>query len=125
LRILNKSPNDDLLKRLRRARKELVIELVRRGAFPRSVLRGAPYDELATEPAFIPALAYCDRQLAIHAVINADLSDVELARLALLLNLQSDGHLLRQLRVAAELEQERRHRGGFRSRGNVLSTQRG
>ena len=118
-----RTSNKDLLARLRRAPLGLAVELVRRGAFPRSALPVTYAEE--SEFAFIPALAYCDRQLAIHAVINAHLTDTELARLAQLLNLQSDGHLLWQLRVAIELEQERRKRGGFRNRGNSLTFRRG
>lgn len=136
--------NPDLLRRMHGTVDEVAIELVRRGAFgarelkilhdalgeSRPALRQAIRDRLLHKPvgpqaAFIAALANADRQIAIHAVINGGLSDVELRQLENLLNLQHDGHLLRQLKVAVELELERRKRGGFRSRGNTLGLWRG
>jgi hypothetical protein len=77
------------------------------------------------DPGFIPALAHCDRQLAIHAVINAGLTDRELEQLNKLTSLQTDGHLLRQLRVAIEIEIDRRKHDGRRGGGNRVATQLG
>ena len=74
---------------------------------------------------FVPALAHCDRQVAIHAVINAGLEHWELAQLAQIVGMQKDGHLLRQLRVAIELEIDRRKNDARRSGGNRIATKRG
>jgi hypothetical protein len=135
----------DLVQRLATAQDEVAIELVRRGAFElrhleqlhnvlgkRSAGGGAPRDglrngvrsflfgnPLAPRAGFIAALAHGDRQLTIHAVINGNLTGDELNRLKKLLDLQRDGHLLRQARVALELEIERRKRG-IHSGGNSL-----
>jgi len=136
----------DLMRRLAGAQDEVAIELVRRGAFEarpleqllsvllkngsRAPLRAALCSWIDGRPVdprvgFIPALANADRQLAIHAVVNGNLTDGELTRLAMLLNLQSDGHLLRQLRVAVELEQMRRNDGGHRGKLNRITKSRG
>jgi hypothetical protein len=139
------------MRRLASAPVEVAVELIRRQAFEKSDLqdlllwlgkhRGtdtikmgrlqlAANDLLTfgpwinSEAGFIPALAYADRQICIHAVINAKLSDEELTRLAALLNLQTDGHLLRQARVAVELEQERRRHGFTRTGRNSVTSER-
>jgi hypothetical protein len=138
------APLPDLVERLGRAQEEVVVELVRRKAFSREDLcalfdwlrkhglredlqAAIGYyepDELIPRVGFIPALANADRQIAIHAVINAGLTDEELARLGKLLDLQTDGHMLRQLRMAVELEHQRRLRHGNRGNRNRITRKR-
>ncbi|MDE2104396.1 MAG: hypothetical protein KGL39_44570 [Patescibacteria group bacterium] len=136
----------DLTRRLSGAPEEVVVEMICRECFPYEELValhkklaavGAKQDlcaaianylhggRLGAQPAWLAALANADRQLAIHAVLNAGMSDDELARFEKLLKLQADGHLLRQLRVAIELEQNRRRIGGKRGSGNRVTTRRG
>lgn len=80
---------------------------------------------LRRQPAWTAALAITDRQLAIHAVVNAGMTDEELERLEKLSKLQRGGHMLRQLQVAIELEQNRRRIGGKRSSRHRITTRRG
>lgn len=91
----------------------------------RYILAGLPFPKWALSPGFIPALAHGDRQLAIHAVINCPISDQELAQLSKLTALQTQGHLLRQLRVAIEIETNKRKTHGYRAGGNRVATKRG
>jgi hypothetical protein len=132
----------DLTRRLRAASLDVATEMIRRACFPRAELEEL-YSSLKDDlqkaklreviglwlhgrrlqpmPAWLAALAHGDRQLAIHAVVNAGLSDEELAKFSRLVKLQPDGHLLRQLRVAIELEQNRRVIGGKRSTRNRVT----
>ncbi|HLI02769.1 MAG TPA: hypothetical protein VFC10_07285 [Terriglobia bacterium] len=132
----------DLTRRLRAAPLEAATEMIRRSCFPRAELeqlyRSLLHDEEKAalrsviamwlhgrrpepQPAWLAALANGDRQLAIHAVINAGMSDSELQRFDRLVKLQPDGHLVRQLRAAIELEQKRREIGGKRGSRNRIT----
>lgn len=136
----------DLVTRLASADLEVATEMIRRGCFEgrdlaklhnflagsgmKQDLRGVisfylEGRKLPQQPAWLAALANADRQIAIHAVVNAGMTDEELERFEKLLKLQPDGHLLRQLRVAVELEQNRRQIGGKRSARNRVTTRRG
>ena len=79
-------------------------------------------NKLDPQPAWLAALANGDRQLAIHAVINASMTDAELEKLNKLMRLQAAGHMQRQVLVAIELEQNRRKIGGKRASGNRITT---
>lgn len=136
----------DITRRLAASDVQVVIEMVRRQAFGYSELL-VLYNELADkelkpelqqalhkhlrggnlepQPAWLAALANGDRQIAIHAVVNAKMTDAELEKFEKLLRLQKDGHLVRQVRVAIELEQNRRRIGGKRSPRNRITTTRG
>lgn len=135
----------DLMRRLAGADLDVAIEMMRRGAFERVYLDGfrkflaarALKPELQKaislflggarlkgQPTWLASLSNGDRQIAIHAVVNARMTDKELAKLERLLKLQRGGHLLRQLQVALELEQNRRAIGGKRSSGNRITTRR-
>ena|SRR5690348_4480256 len=136
----------DLTRRLMGADLEVSIEMIRRKSFRyeelvrlRKELAGnelkrelcealATYlagGKLEAQRAWLAALANADRQIAIHAVVNAAMTDDELVKFERLLRLQPDGHLLRQLRVAIELEQNRRKIGGKRSSRNRITLNRG
>jgi hypothetical protein len=113
-----------------RARQHATLERIKSnwamiGAVSYCFIAKKRYPAWAFNPGFVPMLAQCDRQLAIHAVINASLTDAELAQLDKLTALQVDGHLLRQLRVAIEIETDRRKQHARRGGGNRVATQVG
>lgn len=124
---------------------DVAIELVRRGCFGDAELaelhaalaESATKPELrqaiaahlhgaclAPRPAWLAALASADRNLGILAVVNGHLTDAELNKLEKYAKLQRAGHMLRQLQVAIELEQNRRQIGGKRGSRNRVTTKR-
>ena len=142
----------DLVQRLAAAPEEVYVELIRRGAFEvadlealdaalgkrvmktaveraasvRSVIRAFILARpILPRIAFIPALANCDRQIQIHAVINGHLTGDELLRFQKLIDMQTDGHMLQQVRTAVEREIGRRQHGGTRSGRNHIVIHRG
>lgn len=136
----------DIARRLGMADVDVAAELIRRGCFKRpelaelhnllaesatkpnlrglieAYLHGA---KLEPRPAWLAALASADRNLAILAVVNAHMTDAELDKFEKYIQLQHAGHMLRQIQVAIELEQNRRKVGGDRGSRNRITTRRG
>lgn len=136
----------DITRRLGAANVDVATELIRRGCFSRrelselhntlaktstkpglreviaAYLHGAPPDP---RPTWLAALANGDQALSVHAVVNAHLTDSELAKFERYVRLQPAGHMIRQVQVAIELEQNRRCIGGHRTARNRITKRRG